>query len=81
MTVLFLTDPVQWCVDLVDCLVVLTRRGLWRSARCELRCLGHAGVAPLVGCVAVHAPWGQPCSMPDDPTAKGLTRGWWGMVV
>ena len=50
MTVLFLTDPAQWSLDLVDCLVVLIRRGLWRSTRGELRCLtqpstavGHAG--------------------------------------
>ena len=35
MTVLVLTDPAQWSVDLVDCLVVLIRRGLWRSTRCE----------------------------------------------
>ena len=31
-------------------------------------------VAPLVGCGAVHAPWGQPGNMPDQ-------RGWWGMMV
>ena len=35
MTVVFLTDPKQWCVDLVDGLVVLVRRGLWPSVRCN----------------------------------------------
>ena len=47
---LFLTDPAQWCVDPVDCLVVLIRLGLWRSMRRQLRSLtqlntavGHAG--------------------------------------
>ena len=44
------SDQEQSYVDLVDCLVVLIRRGFWRSMRCELRSLtqpsmvvGHAG--------------------------------------
>ena len=36
VTVAFLTDPEQWCVDLVDCLVVLIRRGL--CSACGVNC-------------------------------------------
>ena len=36
VTVVFLTDPEQWCVDLVGCLVVLIRRGL--CSACGVNC-------------------------------------------
>ena len=81
MTVRFLTDPEQWCVDLVDCLVVLIRLGLWRSMRCELRSLtqpstavGHAGSHRWSGvgqCTHLEANLAF-CQM--TPYANGLTR-------